>query len=148
MAGGMPGRGVCMVGGGWACVSCVAGKTAIAAGGTHSTGMHSCYVISFQISVLSGLPVGENPQDHVFVDHPIFETKDPIGVVIGGGYAWQGGVHGGGWVGMRFVRGRKNGNCSGRYAFYWNAFLLRYFISDFSIIRSTSWRKPPGSCVC
>ena len=35
-----------------------------------------------QISVLSDLPVGENLQDHVFVDHPIFETKDPIGVVI------------------------------------------------------------------
>ena len=73
--GGHAWRGVCMVGGGWSCVSCVAGKTAIAAGGTHS-------IISFQISVLSDLPVGENLQDHVFVDHPIFETKDPIGVVI------------------------------------------------------------------
>ena len=82
VAGGHAWQGVCMVGGGSACVSCVAGKTAIAVGGTHSTGMHSCYVISFQISVLSDLPVGENLQDHVFVDHPIFETKDPIGVVI------------------------------------------------------------------
>ena len=41
--GGVHGRGaylvgVCMVGGG----ACMAGKTAIASGGTHPTGMHSC----------------------------------------------------------------------------------------------------------
>ena len=44
MAGGMHGRGdawqgACVAGGGRAYV---AGKTAIAAGGTHNTGMHSC----------------------------------------------------------------------------------------------------------
>ena len=32
---------------------------------------------------------------------------------MAGGHAWQGGV-----------RGRKNGNCSGWYASYWNAFLF------------------------
>ena len=62
MVGGMHGGGACMQGGvcgrghAWqeACVAgghawqgwaCVAGKTAIAAGGTHPTGMHSCNVI-------------------------------------------------------------------------------------------------------
>ena len=56
MAGGMCGRGACMVGGcawqrGWhawqgVCVvggSCVAGETATEADGTHPTGMHSCF---------------------------------------------------------------------------------------------------------
>ena len=67
--GGMHGRGACMangacmvggVHGGLACVVgqhawqggghvwwgvCMAGKTAIAAGGTHPTGMHSCYIL-------------------------------------------------------------------------------------------------------
>ena len=32
-------------------------------------------------------------------------------------------IYGGG-----IVRGRRNGHCSGRYAFYWNAFL---FVGDF-----------------
>ena len=36
------------------------------------------------------------------------------GGVHGGGHAWQGGV-----------RGMRNGHCSGRYASYWNAFLLQ-----------------------
>ena len=51
--GGMRGRGACVVGGGmhgrghawWggcAWGACVAGKMAIAVGGTHPTGMHSC----------------------------------------------------------------------------------------------------------
>ena len=30
------------------------------------------------------------------------------------GHVWQGGTH-----------GRRNGHCSGRYAFYWNAFLFK-----------------------
>ena len=38
------------------------------------------------------------------------------------GSAWQGGMHGGG------VRSRKDGNCSGRYASYWNAFLFVYVL--------------------
>ena len=47
-AGGMRGRGTCMAGGHawWGAVrsrgACVAGETAIAAGSTHPTGMHSC----------------------------------------------------------------------------------------------------------
>ena len=36
------------------------------------------------------------------------------GACVVGGCAWQGGD----------MHGRKNGNCSGRYASYWNAFLL------------------------
>ena len=39
MAGGMCGRGVCVVGG----KACAAGEMATAADGTHPTGMHSCY---------------------------------------------------------------------------------------------------------
>ena len=54
MAGGIHGRGTCMAGGhAWSGGlyvagehawqgACVAGETAIAAGGTHPTGMHSC----------------------------------------------------------------------------------------------------------
>ena len=40
--------------------------------------------------------------------------------VHGGGRAWRSGVcmAGGG------LRGRRDGHCSGRYASYWNAFLL------------------------
>ena len=43
------------------------------------------------------------------------------GSCVAGGYAWQegGAMHGGG------MHGRRNGHCSGRYASYWNAFLLR-----------------------
>ena len=37
--------GACMAGGGYGGRACVAGETAIAAGGTHSTGMHSCFTI-------------------------------------------------------------------------------------------------------
>ena len=59
MAGGVHGRGhawqgglewwgTCMVGGAWIAggvwwEACMAGETATAAGGTHHTGMHSCY---------------------------------------------------------------------------------------------------------
>ena len=52
MAGGVHGRGACMVGGvhgrgheWWGWGACMAGETATAAGGTHPTGMHSCYII-------------------------------------------------------------------------------------------------------
>ena len=51
MAGGMCGRGVCMAGSvldGGACMAggrgaCVVGEMAIAVGGMHPTGMHSCF---------------------------------------------------------------------------------------------------------
>ena len=45
-----------------------------------------------------------------------------VGVVRGrGGHAWQGGgMHGRG----EGVRGRRDGHWSGRYASYWNGFLL------------------------
>ena len=55
--------------------------------------------------------------------------------VVGGmhGRGHVGGMHGGGmhgrghaWQGC--VRGRKNGNCSGQYASYWNAFLSHIFL--------------------
>ena len=48
MHGGMHGRG-CVVGG-----ACVAGKMAIAAGGMHPTGMHSCYRICVGLSLVVG----------------------------------------------------------------------------------------------
>ena len=42
-----------------------------------------------------------------------------------GGHVWQGGcMVGEGMCGKGGMCGRKNGNCSGRYASYWNAFLL------------------------
>ena len=45
MAGCMSGRGACVAEGGM-CGSrvCVAGETATPAGGTHPTGIHSCYI--------------------------------------------------------------------------------------------------------
>ena len=59
MAGGMHwGRGVCMgacmAGGVWWGGACVAGKMAIAAGGMHPTGMHSCYRICVGLSLVVG----------------------------------------------------------------------------------------------
>ena len=42
MAGGIHGRGMCMIGGMHGRGVCVAGETGTAAGGTHPTGMHSC----------------------------------------------------------------------------------------------------------
>ena len=41
------------------------------------------------------------------------------GACMARGRAWQGGVA---WLGG--MRGRRYGHCSGRYASYWNAFLL------------------------
>ena len=41
-AGGCLWQGVCVAGG-----ACMAGETATAAGGTHPTGMHSCYIKIF-----------------------------------------------------------------------------------------------------
>ena len=40
---------------------------------------------------------------------------------MAGGHAWQGSMCGGGGG----MCGRRDGHGSGRYAFYWNAFLLR-----------------------
>ena len=40
---GMHGRGVCLAGGVCGGGACIAGEMAIAAGGTHPPGMHSCY---------------------------------------------------------------------------------------------------------
>ena len=50
--GGMHGKGyawqgACMAGGACMAWGCVAGKTAIAAGSTHPTGMHSCLSMHF-----------------------------------------------------------------------------------------------------
>ena len=43
MAGGHAWQGVCMARGTCVARACVAGETATAAGGTHPTGMHSCF---------------------------------------------------------------------------------------------------------
>ena len=53
-----------------------------------------------------------------------------VGVV--GGNAWQGGMHGGeciawGHLWQESVDGRGDGHCSGQYASYWNAFLLKVY---------------------
>ena len=45
------------------------------------------------------------------------------GACMAGGHAWQGACVAGGVHG-RGMRGRRNGHCSGRYASYWNAYLL------------------------
>ena len=52
-----------------------------------------------------------------------------LGAVHDKGHVWQGGMHGRGHVWQegvhdRGVRGRRDGHCSGRYASYWNPFLL------------------------
>ena len=44
------------------------------------------------------------------------------GACMVGGYAWQGGA-----------RDRRDGHCSGRYASYWNAFLLRNICTEITI---------------
>ena len=57
------------------------------------------------------------------------------GGVHGRRHAWQGVMHGRGACMAGGVRGRKNGNCSGQYASYWNAFLL-HGILDLHIIHN------------
>ena len=44
-----------------------------------------------------------------------------------GGMCGEGDVHGRGhaWLGRGGVHGRRDGQCSGRYASYWNVFFLR-----------------------
>ena len=63
------------------------------------------------------------------------------GGMCGRGHAWQGDIHGRGHAlhdgGMHGrgacvaggVHGRRDGHCSGRYATYWNAFLLLLLFS-------------------
>ena len=46
------------------------------------------------------------------------------GGMCGGGHAWWGDAWQGGHVWQGGMCGRKNGNCRGRYASYWNAFLF------------------------
>ena len=46
------------------------------------------------------------------------------GACMAGGMCGSGACIAGGVCGKGGVRGRKNGKCSGRYASYWNAFLL------------------------
>ena len=46
-----------------------------------------------------------------------------MGACMAGGHAWQLGM----WGGVRGMHGRRNGNCSGRYASYRNAFLFILF---------------------
>ena len=43
----------------------------------------------------------------------------------GGGHVWQGVCMAGGCVAKGGMRGRRDGHCSGRYAYYWNAFLSK-----------------------
>ena len=69
-----------------------------------------------------------------------------VGGVHGRGYAWQEGcvqwgggrgMYGGGMCGKGCmvgevgggVRGRRDGHCSGRYASYWNSFLLVFIFT-------------------
>ena len=53
------------------------------------------------------------------------------GACMAGGHVWQGEcVVGGAWEGACMARGcawQENGNCSGQYASYWNAFLFVLF---------------------
>ena len=62
---------------------------------------------------------------HVWQEH-VYMT----GGMHGRGHAWQGGMHGrgcawqGGHVWQGSICGRRHGHCTGRYASYWNAFLL------------------------
>ena len=45
------------------------------------------------------------------------------GACVARGHAWQGCVVGEAWGGV--MHGRRDGYCSGLYASYWNAFLLK-----------------------
>ena len=45
------------------------------------------------------------------------------GVCMAGGVHGKGGMHGKGACIAGGIHGRRDGNCSGRYASYWNAFL-------------------------
>ena len=85
-------------------------------------------------------PVNEVCEGYVFTG---------VCLSTGGGHACMGGVHGGGacvaggcawwghaWRGRAWwwgVRGRRDGYCNGRYASYWNAFLLRTIVLVFII---------------
>ena len=46
------------------------------------------------------------------------------GACVVGGHVWQGVCVVGSVCGRGGMRGRRDGHCSGRYASYWNAFLL------------------------
>ena len=51
------------------------------------------------------------------------------GASMTGDHAWQGGMYGKGMRGGEGgMRGRRDGQCSRRYASYWNAFMFRYLI--------------------
>ena len=68
-------------------------------------------------------------------------VKNPVGGMCGGGmhdrgaHVWQGTVRGrgvcmaGGMCGRGCVCGSKDGHCSGRYASYWKAFLLKMVVT-------------------
>ena len=61
---------------------------------------------------------------HLSVSHSVYRgacVAGPGGMYGGGGHAWQGAG----------VRGRRDGHYSGRYASYWNAFLLEIFVQNF-----------------
>ena len=47
------------------------------------------------------------------------------GACVAGGHAWQGCVVGEAYGGGGIMHGRRDGHCSGLYASYWNAFLLK-----------------------
>ena len=53
------------------------------------------------------------------------------GCVHGMGHAWQGGVRGKGGG----MRGRRDGHCSGRYAYYWNTFLFHCILTALFSLR-------------
>ena len=67
------------------------------------------------------------------------------GACIAEGHAWQGGMHGGGacmaWGGMPGIR-----SISGWYAYYWNAFLLFYFVGSWPMFKIAQWF--PDTKIC
>ena len=60
---------------------------------------------------------------HLSVSHSVWGGRawQGQGACMAGGHAWQGAG----------VRGRRDGHYSGRYASYWNAFLLEIFVQNF-----------------
>ena len=50
---------------------------------------------------------------------PAWQGACVVGACMAGGHVWQGGV----WQGRSMHR-RRDGHCSGQYAYYWNVFLF------------------------
>ena len=66
-------------------------------------------------------------------------------------HAWQGRMCGRGHAWQRGMHGRRDSHCSGWYAFYWNAFLLKDIYESFSNIHQNineGWHHDANNKFC